>query len=84
VCRYELKVLGQGFDEGANLVADAAVVGHGFVVGLRVFGEARGVFEADVNDAGAGEDRTGLVGAVADCDDDVEGCVEILRAFAGV
>ena len=63
----------QGLDEGFDFVADAAVGGEGFVVGLGFFGEARGIVEADVDDFGfAGEERARFAGVVADGDDEVE------------
>ena len=49
--------MGEGEDPGADLVADAAVVGEGFVLGASGFGEGGGIVEADVEDAGvAGEE----------------------------
>ena len=63
----------QGFDEGFDFVADAAVGGEGFFFGLGFFGEARGIVEADVGDFGfAGEEGARFVGVVADGDDEVE------------
>lgn len=61
----------EGEDEGADLVADFAVVGEGFFFGARVGGEAGRIFEGSVEDAGAGDDGAGFVGGIADGDDEV-------------
>jgi hypothetical protein len=66
--------LGEGLDEGADFVSDAAVVGEGFVFGSGGFGEAGWVVEAYVDDLAAAEEGgASFVGAGADGDDVVEG-----------